>query len=331
MIQNYFKIAFRHIIRNKSYLLINVIGLGLAFACCIIAFVNYQFANQADSFHEKEDQIFHVTVSLAGQQWPNVDVAAPLMSMAVSELGGVKAGVRVGKKAIIVKTGATVFSEELAVAAPNFFEVFSFPIKIGTANALSNPSNVLLSEETASKYFGTENPIGQIITINPEQSGQKELIVGGVYETMPSNSSLKLDMLTHISYVESEAYRDTLSHWNTSFGATFLVLNNPEDAENITQSLNRFLPLESKIEYNRPVTKYHLDPMNSVFHKRWETQNNNTLTRLEHPLLPIVPAIIAFLILLTACLNFTNTTVSFSNKRLKEMWVRKAMGSKRSQ
>ncbi len=72
MIQNYFKIAFRHIIRNKSYLLINVIGLGLAFACCIIAFVNYQFANQADSFHEKEDQIFHVTVSLAGQMAVNI-------------------------------------------------------------------------------------------------------------------------------------------------------------------------------------------------------------------------------------------------------------------
>ena len=272
-----------------------------------------------------------MTVSNVGSNHPNVNVAAPLMPKAVEDISAIKEGVRIHKRSVVVQSGAKVFSENLMLVDPNFLDVFSFPIKKGAATSLADPTSILLSEEMATKYFGTANPIGKVLTINPGTPWQKELVVGSVVEDPPSNSSIQFDLLTNISFAETGAYPDTLSHWSTLLGVTFLVLNEPNAAAEVAQSLNRYLPLENKVKFHREVTKYHLDPMSLVYHKRQETQNNNVLIRLEHPLIPKVPAIMAFLILLTACLNFTNTTISFSNKRLKEMGVRKVMGSNRRQ
>ena len=330
MIKNYLKIALRHIARNKTYLLINVIGLGVAFACCIVAFINYQYFSQADGFHEKKDQIFRVLVSSVGGYRPQCNVATPLMPQAVEDLSNVTDGIRFGRRGIVAKVGGQNFSEDIALADPNFLEVFTFPILKGNPNALADPTNVLVTEETAKKYFGDEDPIGQVISINPGKASQRDLIVGAVLENIPSNSSMRFDLLTQLSFLETIRIADTLSHWNNTMAATFLVLNKPEEASRVAQDLGKYLPLENNYEKHREVVKYHLMPMIEVFNSR-EQVTNNWLKSSESPLLPVAPAIMALLILLTACLNFTNTTISFSNKRLKEMGVRKVMGSNRRQ
>ena len=330
MIKNFLKIALRHISRNKTYLLINVIGLGLAFACCIVAFVNYQYFNQANGFHEKKDQIFRVSVSTVGGYRPHANVVTPLMPQAVEDLSNVMEGVRFGRRGIVVKVGGQNFSEDIAIADPNFLDVFTFPLLKGDANALADPTNVVLTAETAKKYFGNQDPIGQVISIDPGRAWQKDLIVGAVLENIPSNSSMRFNILTQLSFIETTRNPDTLSHWNNGIAATFLVLNNPTEASMVAQKLNKYLPLENKYEKHREVVKYHLMPLKEIFNSR-DAISNDWLKSSESPLLPVAPAIMALLILLTACLNFTNTTISFSNKRLKEMGVRKVMGSNRKQ
>ena len=330
MTKNFLKIALRHISRNKSYLLINVIGLGLAFACCIVAFVNYQYFNQADGFHEKKDQIFRVTVSVVGDARPHCNVSTPLMPQAVADLSNVKEGVRYGERGIVVKVGDKNFSEHISLVDPNFLDVFTFPLLKGNPKALADPSNVVLTVETAKRYFGDQDPIGQVISIDPGQAWQKDLTVGAVLEETPLNSSIRFDLLTQLSFLETSRNPDTLSHWNNTIAATFLVLNEPQAFSAVAQDLNKYIALENKYKEYRNVVKYQLMPMMEVFNST-DKATNNWLKSSWSPLLPVAPAIMALLILLTACLNFTNTTISFSNKRLKEMGVRKVMGSNRKQ
>lgn len=330
MIKNYFKIAFRHISRNKSYLFINVIGMGLALACCIIAFVNYQYFEKADSFFEKSDQLFRVTVDNIGSSRTKADVVAPLVPRAIADISQVIDGTRIDKKSVIVQLKDQVFSEDLSAVDPNFLEVFSYTILKGNEKALKNPANIIITEKTAQKYFGDSNPIGEVLSINPGQSWQKELMVAAIIQNPPANSAIQFDMITHISFSETGPYPDTLSHWDNTITASFLVLDNPQKAEEIAQHLERYFSLENEKENWRTVTQYHLQPMGLVYKQGTELFNND-LRKLENPLIATAPGIMALLILLTACLNFTNTTISFSNKRLKEMGVRKVMGSNRRQ
>jgi len=246
--------------------------------------VNYQYFEKADSFFEKSNQIFRVTVDNIGSARTRADVVAPLVPRAVTDISQVVEGTRIDKKSVIVQLKDQVFSENLSAVDANFLEVFSYTIQQGNEEALKNPTNVILTEKTAQKYFGDINPIGQVLSINPGQSWQKELSVAAIIQNPPSNS----------------------------------------------QQLERYMPLENEVEGWREVTQYHLQPMGLVYTKGRDFFNNN-LRKLENQLIATMPGIMALLILLTACLNFTNTTISFSNKRLKEMGVRKVMGSNRRQ
>ena len=330
MFKNYLKIALRHIARNKSYLLINIIGLGLALACSIVAFVNYQYFNTADRFHEQSEKIFRVTVRNVGTSNATGNVVSPLVPRAVTDISQVTAGTRIDKKEVVVQIGEQVFPEVLTAVDPSFLEVFTYTIQSGDEKALENPSNIILTEKTAQKFFGNRNPIGQTLTIEPGQPWQKEFLVAAIIQDPPPNSALDFDLLSHIDFSEVGRYPDTLSHWNNDISASFLVLDNAQNSDAVVQQLNRYLPLENEYEKWREVTSYELMPMGLVYKQGMEVFNNR-LNRMDNPLMATAPIILAVLLLLTACLNFTNTTISFSNKRLKEMGVRKVMGSNRRQ
>jgi len=329
MFKNYLKIAFRHIARNKTYVLVNVIGLGLALSCCIVAFVNYNSALTADTFHENHENIYRVLVQTDGIGKPSAAIATPLVPLAVEELSGVKAGIRFGSRGVIVQSGAAVFNEEIGIADPNFLDIFSFSVIEGDLNAIKDPSQVLITETAAKKYFGEATALQQTIIVNPGQGGHKEFLVGAVLQDPPNMSSLQFDLLTNIAFVEWGPRPDTLSNWDNSMSATFLQLENPAENKAITQQLQKYIAINNEDTKNSAV-KFMLQPMKDVYF-RGEGITNNWISKALPSAFYWGLGAMALMILLTACLNFTNTTVSFSNKRLKEMGVRKVMGGGRTQ
>ena len=330
MIKNYLKIAIRHISRNKGYLLINVAGLGIGLALCIISFINYQYFQQADTFHEKADNIFRVIVWDKGGDIVQGNVAAPLMPQAVADVSQVQEGVRLDSRNVVVKIGEDLFSENLTLVDSNFLDVFSYTMEMGTATVLKDPSKVILTKKMAQKYFGDTNPIGKVISINHGAPWGKDLVVGAVIQDPPLNSALRFNLLTHLSNLDVNNETKKLSNWTKTVAAAFLILNNPQAAEDVRNQLDNYIAIENKNEGWRKVKKYELQPFKQIYTDRNDVKNNGLAT-LSSPYLPTIPGVMALLILLTACLNFTNTTVSFSNQRLKEMGVRKVMGSNRRQ
>jgi len=326
MFQNYLKIALRHISRNKGYVFINVMGLGIALACCIVAFVNWQAGINADKHHKNIDSIFRVLTIGKGYPQPTANIASPLAARAAADISGVVAGVRLENTRVIIQNGADVYNQSLSLADPNFFEVFSFELLDGDANALYDPSKIFLSNELAKKYFGEERAVGKSLAINPEHSTGRTFVVGGVWADIPTqSSSIKIDCLTHIDFLEKGPRRDTLTHWQNRVGTTFLLLKDPSKSQEVAKQLARYIPLQNKALPNSKRNNYLLEPMSTIFMGD-QPVSNNELGRVGEPAFYWAPALLALLILLTACLNFTNTTISFSNKRLKEMGVRKVMG-----
>ena len=331
MLQSFIKIAIRHISRNKGYVIINIIGLGLATACSMIAFVNWQSAEIADSFHEQSENIFMITENRLGSTRPVVDVSTAIVEKVIPNISEIKAGVRFDHWGVVVKNGENVFNERLTIADPNFFEVFSFPLLQGEAMDFKDPSKVFLSEKMAKKYFANKEIIGEILTINPGQKGERVLSVAGIIKDAPNITCLKFDFLTNINYATSGSRPDTLSKWQRRMDATFVLLNNPQNKEKAAARINEFIPQQNKIvSYNKAV-RYNLLPLNKVFKHGERDYNNYELNGAITPSFYWGPGLMALMLLLAACLNFTNTTISFSNKRLKEMGVRKVMGSGRGQ
>lgn len=326
MFQNYLKIAIRHISRNKGYVFINVMGLGIALACSIVAFVNWQAGVNADRQHKNVDNIFRVLVNGKGYPQPTADIAMPLATRAAANISGIVAGVRLDGTRVVIQHGDDVYHQRLSLADPNFLEVFDFELLDGEANDLYDPSKIFLSNKQAKKYFGEEQAVGKTLVINPEHSTAKTFIVGGVLADIPAqSSSIKIDFLTHIDFLEKGPRRDTLTQWKRRVGTTFLLLKDAAKSQEVTEQLAQYIPLQNKARPKNKRDKYLLEPMNTIFMGK-RGVSNTQLGKVGEPAFYWAPALLALLILLTACLNFTNTTISFSNKRLKEMGVRKVMG-----
>lgn len=332
MLKNYLKIAFRHISRNKGYVFINVIGLGIALACTMIAYVNWQTGNGADSFHENYDKLFRVIANTPGNSRPTADVATPLAALAPKEIAGVEAAVRYDRTGAVIEVNGDVFQEGIAAVDANFLDVFTFNLLEGKPDALSKPNTLLISKKKAEKYFGDASALGKILTLNPEYLGGTEMVVGGVFEHLHhQTSSLSPNFLVNIDFVEKGLYPDTLMNWDNRAAATFLLLKDPQNHADISQKMsNQYIALQNEgVPYDKR-SNYILQPMSQVYMQGMKV-NNNWIQKAVSPSFYWGPWVLALMILFTACLNFTNTSISFSNKRLKEMGVRKVMGGGRNQ
>ncbi|MEM6319395.1 MAG: ABC transporter permease, partial [Bacteroidota bacterium] len=331
MFTSYFKIAARHIARNRSYVLINVVGLGIAIACTMIAFVNWKAGNYADSFHENYDRLFRVIAVTPSTTAPTANLSSPLAPTAAADIAGIEAGIRFDRRTAIISLDDKIYEERVATVDPNFLEVFTFPLIEGKKSALEDPNQLLISQRMAEKYFPETSALGQLLTVNPNQAGGRKMVVGGVFENVKSqNSSLVFDFLTNIDYVETGMVSDTLAKWDNRVDATFVLLTNPNESEVIAEQMNRYIPVQNDAMPGDKRSSYLLQPMNDVYMGGLDV-NNNWINKAISPAFYWGPWVMALMILLTACLNFTNTTISFSNKRLKEMGIRKVMGSNRIQ
>jgi ABC-type antimicrobial peptide transport system permease subunit len=333
MLKNYFKVACRNLWNNKLYAVLNIFGLGVAIAFCIVAYLNHTYNYTFDAFHKNADTIFRVkTVRLINEREQRLGIVPrPLGPALAADFPVVENTVRLTTANATFRVGEKVFNENVLHVDPAFFAMFDFPLKYGSAEMFQDKNKLVLSEELAKKYFGDENPVGKQITLRYGDGKPREFFVSAVVQKIPDNSSIQFDALAALDILV-DVGNDKPNDWSDWAHVTFVQLADPAQVATIQNQLDRYIAAHNAAAPDLPIARFYFDPLRKLALHAWsENLRSDILKIAMHPAGMISPSIIAALLLLMACFNYINTAIAFSSKRLKEIGVRKVIGGGRRQ
>lgn len=331
MLKNYLLTAFRNLLKNKVFTIINIIGLGIALSVCIVAFFNNMFSYEFDRTHLNFDQIYRINSfrDIQGGEQEYGIVPATLGLEIKENIPGIEESARLMRSGSPVKIGENIFSTQVCYVDPEFLGIFTFPILLGEKESIENQGNVLVSRNMATTLFGKEYPIGKSISIVNDQNKEFTYIVGAVFDDLPENSSFRIDILTNFdNYLMMWNCKD--ADWKFMINAFFIQVPEKSAIPSITQSLKKYLPVQNKAREDFRINRFTLVPLKEV--------SSNTRKIFSPGLFPspppaalIAPPLMALFILLIACFNFANTSRATFSTRLKEIGLRKTFGGQRKQ
>jgi ABC-type antimicrobial peptide transport system permease subunit len=330
MLKNYFKIAIRNVLRFKLYSFINIVGLSVGIAACVLIMLWVQDEVNFDRFHKKVENIFRVMNYQGDFENRGAGTPAPLGPAMKEEIPDVVNYVRFASapRKVVVKYGKNIFYENRIVFAdPSVFEVFTFPFVEGDPNTvLSGLSNVVISENIAHKYFGEEEPVGKTLTIE----GTENVVVSGVIKNIPSQSHIQFDFLVSFENIYASHMYGT--RWGDFNFNTYVQLRpNAYNADynrkltDIAASHNCPQVVYGKLKFGlQPMNDVHLDPGVAPAGTEITAEPGDKDSVL-------IFSLIALFSLGIACINFMNISTARSETRRKEVAVRKALGAYRYQ
>lgn len=324
MLKNYFKIAFRNLLKNKVFSFINLLGLGVGMAAFFLIYLYVSFELSYDTFNTKADRIYRVVCDVIT---PSETINAPVTSapMAINikaDFPEVEAAARLYPSSLLVRKGDVKFEEsQMMYADETVFSIFDFPFKYGDSRtALKEPYSIVLSETAAKKYFGEKNPVGETVLIG-ENAGLSK--VTGVMKDIPANSQIRPDMFVSMATFKTFA-PDLDKQWNNFGAISYLLLKPGTKASLLESKLPGFLEKHNgkQMEQNKMRYTLFLEPLKDVYlrSKRGgvETGNINNV---------YIFSVIGMFILLIACINFVNLTTARSAERAKEVGIKKVVGA----
>ncbi|NDK56428.1 ABC transporter permease [Pontibacter fetidus] len=334
MFKIYFLTAFRSLLRNKSYSILNIAGLALGITCSILLFLVIQYQLSYDSFHTKADRIYRLVVTFPENDFNTPASHFPLTAnmqsngnLGFETITQVKGdvGVQINIPSNTVGTGKKfLVDDNIGFVEPSFFDVFDFNTgPIDVRSQFAAPNVVVLTQSLADKYFPGQNAVGKIIKYN----NQYNLKVVSVMPDMPGNTEFPFVML--VSY---ETIRKTLPiDWGnlSSDHQTFVVLPENVPVTTAEASVNQFVKEHVERESPGHTLKYLLQPLKDI-HYNTSFFGAFAQTTIAKELI-IAMAIVGIVLLLTACINFINLATAQAIRRAKEVGVRKVMGCSRSQ
>lgn len=335
MIKNYLLVVLRNLRKYKNYVIINTLGMGIALACCITAYLLLAYNIEFDSFHadEKVDKIYRVHTHhvhrTSGQAYQSIAAPINLAPRAVMEISGIERYTRYAAEGGYVWNGKDSFNENLKFADSTFFEMFDFPLIHGSHRSFKNLNSIFLSEEIATKYFNDEDPVGKMLTLNFVNQKEINVVVGGVVRKVPLNNSFTFDMVMRIEHfmdihnLDADNWRD----WRDP--ATFFEVSTHEQASVISQQMDKYIERRNNERKDLEVKSFQLKHFKSKINQD-ETNWGQINLRLS-PLPLVVFVSMATIILLIACFNMTNTFMAMTAKRMKEVGIRKVIGAVRWQ
>ncbi len=329
--RTYFKIAFRSLLKNKGFTVINIVGLALGLATClIIVFFVYDELSY-DRFNVKANRIYRVNTDIKfGGNSSSYAVSAPPLAEALSSnFPEVEKSVR-----IIAATGIRfkknqehIKEDKVAYTDASIFDVFTLPFLSGSSKtALLEPHNIVISERAAKKYFGHVNVVGENLFLVNEKANYK---ITGVMQNMPEQSHFRFDYL--LSMPSLTASRDP--NWNNYSFNTYVLFRQRGNHANFEAKLNHLLIQHfgvanyAKLIKNGSYVKANLIPLTKIHltsNRQYELGSNNSLSYVY------IFSLIALVILLVACINFMNLSTARSANRAREVGVRKVLGSSRT-
>ncbi len=348
MLKNYFKIIWRNLIREKQFTFLNILGLTIGIASCFMIGLYVYSEMTYDTFHEKGDRIYRVNQSYIWGDWnkqyastgPNVAVA---LRQDAPEFEEVTRILNSGAQTVRRKSqndDRDMFKEEKSfLAEDNFFDVFSFQFKKGDVQtALKEPNSMVITQKTAQRYFGSENPIGKKLEVRESKGEWSIFTVTAVLENLPNNSHLEFDILISLSTIQQRLDRQNWLWAWTGF-STYGVVKEGTDAMALEDKIQAIPPKWAALTTERLFSQsyeeftdgkkwqLHLQPLREVY------LSNDPEAHLfgpnGNPQFVKIFSAIGILILFLCCINFMNLSTARSSKRAKEVGIRKVLGSER--
>jgi ABC-type antimicrobial peptide transport system permease subunit len=331
MFRNYLLVTFRNLWKNKIFTLINIIGLGIALAVCIVAFFNHMFNYEFDRTHKNFDEIYRVTCfrDMQGREQEYGLAPSTLGLQIKKDIPGVLRAARLQRTGSPVKRGDDIFPAQVSFVDPEFLEIFTLPSIHGDTKTISGTGNVLISETMAKTLFGDEYPVGKPVSIINDQNKEFTYTINAVFRDFPDNSSFRIDIISD--------YRNFLSMWNVDDAnwrlwttALFIQVKDKSLLPSISNSLKNYLPVQNRAREDFRINRFSLIPLKDVGSNTRNIWSSGLFPSL-HPAALIAPPVMAIFILLIACFNFANTSISAFSKRLKEIGLRKTFGGQKRQ
>ncbi|MFY0591260.1 ABC transporter permease [Roseivirga sp.] len=332
MFKNFFKVTVRSLLKSKFFVLVNIIGLGLALSCCIVAFLNYDFATTFDKQHENYDELYAISVyrDQAGANIPFSMVPMPLGPNLKNEIPGLKGVSRFERGGITIKKDQNVFNRQMAFVDHDFMDMFSFKVLHGDKNAYKELSTVLISSQTAISLFGKENAVGENLEVVVNDAPNIFLKVGGVFQDVGQKSTFQFQLLSEFENFH-RFFSVEKGDWGRFVDGVFIQTTDEKVMETAPALIKKYAAVQSEVRKDFQVSGFWLQNMEDLPFNQRDLNGSSLGNSALHPAHIMAPGIMAILILLLACFNFTNTAIAMSNKRLKEIGIRKTVGGSRAQ
>jgi len=335
MFKNYLKIAVRNLRKHKAYSFINISGLAIGMACCILSLLFVQEELSYDGFHENAGQIYRVATKLSnpvgGWEAHYAATSFPVAPALKRDYPEVTDAVRIYRsdRSLVGYEEKRFYEDRFFFADSTIFEVFSFPLLKGNPRmALKQPYSVVITEEIAKKYFGDDDPVGMALVLE----NQHTFKVTGILKNLPRNSQLQFDFLASYFTLNDIIGKDKLeTEWFMFFpNYTYLLLPKGYLPMQLEEKFPKFVDthMGAQLKSNGISCELSLQPLTDVHLA--QNLENELETNGDVRYIYIFSGI-AFIILLVACINFMNLATARSSKRAREVGMRKVLGAYRLQ
>ena len=327
MFQQNFKIAWRNFKRYKWYSFLNVGGLSIGMACSILILLWVQNESSYDTFHTNATEIYRLTAD-AGNNFKAAVSPAGMIAQLPDEMPEIKSSVRLSRpfEALFEIDNQKFKEKSVFFADENFLEIFTFPLIAGDSKtALARPDGILITEATAKKFFGNEQPLGRSIKFDNRDS----FTVTGVLENVPPNSHLQFNIILPMPYYAKTDLDLINNVWDSFNFYGYLqfqknTISSPKALSRNVEKINQiFAARMTDFEID-----FDLQPLKDI-----HLRSNLQIDVPGHGNIEYVNIffIVAFIILMVACINYMNLATARSSRRAKEVGLRKAIGAKRNQ
>lgn len=321
MYKNHFVMTMRNIRKHKLHSTVNILGLSIGMAVCLLIFLWIQDEFKYDRFHVNRDdiaQVYSKTMYSSGESRTSMSSYYPLAKVLVEECPEVRKAVRYESASglLLSYRDRRFTNDNVGLADPSFFDIFSFPLVQGNPEtALIENYSIVISEAMAKKYFGSEDPVGKTITL----LNDFDLQVTGIMENIPKQSSFLFDCVMPYALKFAPDFKEP-EHWGGNPLDTYVLLHKDIDRIEVEQKISAIV--ENHAKWETAKVTFHLHPL--VKKHLYSTQGGGLIQSL------MIFSAIALFVWLIACINFTNLSTARASARGKEVGVRKVIGARKA-